>query len=236
MARTRRRAGALIAAVLSMGCLDPSRQAMCPAGPNSPKACTAGMRPAEDGLLDDFEDGDTQLPKIADRGGYWFTSHDPNGSVIDPTPFTMADQGAGSEKSLHVFGQTSSDNGAWGVLVGANFVEQGFYDASKYAGISFKAKVGGNSSKSVRFNVADVHTHPDGGVCKQCWNHFGKDLELTNEWKEYKISFVELAQQNGWGDRYASLTPSKVNAFSWVFNHGQAFDLWVDDVRFLECI
>jgi hypothetical protein len=223
--------------VLSVGCLDASKQAICPAGPNAPKACTsAGSRPAEDGLLDDFEDGDTQLQKIADRGGYWFTNHDPNGSTIDPTPFKIADQGAGSEKSLHVFGLTSSDSSAYGSLVGANFVEQGFYDGSKYAGISFKAKVAGKSTKNIRFNVADVNTHPDGGVCKSCWNHFGKDLELTTDWKEYKISFAELTQQSGWGDRYSTITPTKINAFSWVIAPGQPFDLWIDDIRFIECM
>jgi Carbohydrate binding domain (family 11) len=237
MARTHRRAAALGAVVLTAACFDPSKVAMCPAGPNAPKACSsAGSRPAEDGLLDDFEDGDNQLPKIADRGGYWFSSHDPNGSVIDPTPLKIADTGAGSEKSLHVFGRTSTDPSAWGALVGGNFVEQGFYDASKYAGITFKAKVAGNSTKSVRFNVGDVNTHPDGGVCKSCWNHFGKDLELTNEWKDYKVSFAELAQIPGWGDRYPTLTTSKVIAFYWAIGPGQAFDLWVDDVRFTECI
>jgi hypothetical protein len=228
---------ALSAAVLCVGCLDASKQAMCPAGPNAPKACVSGSRPAEDGLLDDFEDGATQLAKIADRGGYWFTSHDPNGSVIDPMPFAISDPGAGSsEKSLHVFGHTSADNGAWGVLVGANFVEQGFYDASKYAGISFKAKTAGSGTKSARFNVADVNTHPDGGVCKNCWNHFGKDLDLTTDWQEYKFSFAELAQQSGWGDRYPTITPSKVIAFSWAIGPGRPFDLWVDDVRFIDCL
>jgi hypothetical protein len=236
MARTSRRAVALSAVVLSMGCFDPAKVAMCPAGPNSPKACTGATRPAEDGLLDDFEDGDNQLPRIADRGGYWFASHDPNGSVIDPTPLKIADTGAASEKSLHVFGRTSSEADAWGVLFGANFVEQGFYDVSKYAGISFKAKVVGNSTKTVRFNVADVNTHPDGGVCKSCWNHFGKTIELTTDWKDYKVSFAELAQVPGWGDRYPSITLSKVNSFTWQIGPGQTFDVWVDDVRLDECI
>jgi len=226
---------ALSALVVSVGCIDASKQAMCPAGPGAPKECSVAARPAEDGLIDDFEDNDNQIAKIADRGGYWFTSHDPNGSTIDPTPFAISAGGAGSEKGLHVYGQTSSDSAAWGSLVGASFVEQGVYDASKYSGISFKAKVGPKSTKNIRFQVGDVNTHPDGGVCKNCWNHFGKDLQLTDDWKEYRISFAELQQQPGWGDRFPALTPTKLIAFYWAISPAKSFDLWIDDIRFLEC-
>lgn len=231
-----RRTVAFATVVLGVGCINASKEAMCPAGPGAPKACATTMRDADDGLIEDFEDGDTQVSKIADRSGYWFASHDPNGSTIDPSPLAITQPGAGSEKGLHVFGQTSSENGAWGSLVGANFVEQGVYDASKYAGIAFKAKVGPSSTKSVRFNLGDVDTHPDGGVCKTCWNHFGKDLQLTTSWQDYKISFAELQQQSGWGDRFPALTPSKLFAMYWAVGTGKSFDLWVDDVRFLECM
>jgi hypothetical protein len=221
--------------VLSVSCIGASKEATCPAGPGAPKECATTTRPAEDGLIDDFEDGNMQVSKVADRGGSWFASKDPNGSTIDPTPLAMSQPGAGSEKALHVFGQTSSATDAWGSLVGANFVEQGVYDASKYSGIAFKAKVGAKAAQSVRFNVGDVNTHPDGGVCKTCWNHFGKDLQLTTEWQEYKVSFAELQQQPGWGDRFAALTPSKLIAIYWAFGPGKAFDLWVDDIHFVEC-
>jgi hypothetical protein len=223
------------ALLLSAGCLGSSKPAMCPAGPLAAKACPAAMRPADDGMFDDFEDGATQVPKTAERGGYWFESHDPNGSTIDPSPLSISQPGAGSEKALHIFGQTANADGAWGSLVGANFVETGVYDASKYAGISFKAKVGPTSTKSVRFNVGDVNTHPDGGVCKSCWNHFGKDLQLTSEWKEYTVSFAELQQQPGWGDQFPAITPSKLMAIYWAIGPGKPFDLWVDDIRLLEC-
>lgn len=235
MVRLQRSSLVVSAFVLSVGCIDLSKQATCPAGPGAPKACAGATRAADDGLIDDFEDNDNQVSKVADRGGYWFTSHDPNGSNIDPTPFAVSQGGAGSDKALHVFGLTSSDSAAWGALVGASFVQQGVYDASKYSGISFKAKVGAKSTKNVRFNVGDVNTHPDGGVCKTCWNHFGKDLTLTSEWHEYKISFAELQQQPGWGDRFAAVTPSKLIALYWAIGPGKPFDLWIDDIRFLEC-
>jgi hypothetical protein len=226
------------AVLLASGCIDLSKQAVCPAptGEGAVKTCAAGLRPVDDGLADDFEDGDSQLSKVGDRSGYWFTSHDNNGSAIDPSPFKMSDNGAGgSKKALHVFGNTSSDNGAWGVLVGVGFVEQGVYDASDYAGVSFKAKVVGSSTTSVRFNVADANTHPDGGVCKSCWNHFGKDIDLTTDWREYIVSFAELKQKPGWGEQFAAITPSKLIALNWAIGPGKAYDLWVDDIQLLAC-
>jgi hypothetical protein len=225
------------AAVGLSSCIDLSQQAVCPAptGEGAMKVCSAGLRPSEDGLLDDFEDGNSQISTVADRGGYWFTSHDPNGSAIDPTPFQVSDNGAGSKKALHVFGQTSSDSSAWGVLVGANFVGQGVYDASDYAGMSFKAKVSEKSTKKIRFNIADVNTHPDGGVCKDCWNHFGKDMEFTTDWREYTVSFAEMKQIPGWGDRFAAITPSKLVAINWAIGPGKSFDLWVDDIQLVSC-
>lgn len=198
--------------------------------------CAAGTRIPDDGSIDDFEDGDTQVAKVADRSGYWFTSHDPNGSTIDPTPFKMSDGGSnGSQKAMHVFGQTASADGAWGALWGAQFVGQGVYDASKYDGISFKAKVGAGSTTKVRFKVADVNTHPDGGVCKSCWNHFGKDMQLSPEWQEFKVSFAEMKQEAGWGDRFAMITPSKLIAINWSVEPGRTYDVWIDDVQFFEC-
>jgi hypothetical protein len=225
-------------AIASASCIDLSKEAVCPAptGEGAVKVCAAGFRDVDDGLVDDFEDGDSQVTKIADRAGYWFTSKDPNGSSIDPTPFKMSDTGAGdSKKALHVYGHTSSENGAWGILVGTGFVEHGVYDASDYAGVRFKAKVVGSSTKKVRFNIADVNTHPDGGVCKTCWNHFGKDMEFTGEWRDYTVSFAEVKQQSGWGERFGALTPSKLIALNWAVGPGKDFDLWIDDIQLVAC-
>lgn len=237
MARAWGAPSALAGFVLS-SCVDTTKVAMCPVPPGQrAKVCSsAGTRPADDGLIDDFEDNDTQVAKVADRSGYWFTSADPGGSTIDPAPLKPADGGAdGSSKALHLSGQTASGSGAWGALWGANLVGDGVYDASMYAGIAFKAKMGGASTNRVRFKVADINTHPDGGVCKNCWNHFGKDIALTPDWKEYKISFAEMKQEAGWGDPYPAVVPSKLFALNWSVGPGQAFDVWIDDVHFLDC-
>jgi hypothetical protein len=202
------------------------------------KTCSGAAKVAADGLIDDFEDNNNQVAKAGGRDGYWWAAKDPNGSTIEPQKLAPVDGGAGgSAKALHVTGNTVSTDGAWGVNVGTNFMSAKVpYDGARYAGISFKAKVGPNSTKTVRFKVGDVNTHQDAGICKSCWNHFGKDITLTNEWQEYTVLFSELKQADGWGDpRPPALSPDKLWAFDFTVGPGANFDLWIDDVHFVDC-
>ncbi|MDP9001239.1 MAG: hypothetical protein M3O46_14150, partial [Myxococcota bacterium] len=95
----RSRGIALLASLGLASCIDGSqRTAKCPTGPTDTvgalKACNGATRAADDGLIDDFEDGDNQLVKIGGRDGYWFTSHDEKGSTIGPNTLKMADGGS----------------------------------------------------------------------------------------------------------------------------------------------
>ncbi len=222
--------------------------ALAPVAGNQPgavvavKTCPAALVAAPDGLIDDLEDGNHQVQQLGGRGGYWWTAKDDKGSSIEPTGEFKPSEGgaAGSKFAAHVSGKTASgDPGmAWGAIVGLRIAERGLYDASKYAGIAFKAKVGEKSGSTVRLKLADVNTHPDGQVCKDaCYNDFGKDFTFTQEWQEYKVSFAELRQQDGWGDpRPPSITPGKLVQIAWhMSTQGADFDLWLDDVRFLDC-
>lgn len=201
------------------------------------KNCATGVAPAKDGLIDDFEDGNTKLAEAAGRNGYWFKSADPDGSEFKPDELAIVDGGPDHPgKVLHVSGTTSSAPKAWGVLVGANFGGDKVYDASKYVGISFKAKVGDGGTPSVRFKIGDINTHPDMGVCTACWNHFGKDMSFTTEWKEYKVLFNQARQEPYWGaPRPDSITPNALYSFDFTVKPSQKFDLWVDDIQFIVC-
>ncbi len=207
----------------------------------SVKKCPNGVKPAQDGMIDDFEDGNNQLSKLDLRDGYWFKSADKLGSTIGPDDLKPADEGAnGSTKSRYVVVSTiAGGDDAWGANLGANFLSTkgSIYDASKYVGISFWGKAGPNSGKTVRFQVGDVNTHPDLGVCKTCWNHFGKDVTFTTEWKQYQILFSEMQQREGWGDPHPpSIVPDKLYSFDFSFiDKGRKFELWIDDLQFLEC-
>lgn len=193
-------------------------------------------KPADDGLVDDFEDGDTKALPIAMRGGDWWKSHDDKGSRYDPDEIVLAEPGAaGSTRALHVRGITSGAEGAYGINFGVNLATSGPYDASVYDGVSFRAKKDKDGTAKVRFKVGDIYTHKDGGICKDCWNHFGKDITLTDEWTEYKILFAELKQGAGWGEPRPSLTTDKLWNLDWSIEKGGKFGVWLDDVQFIVC-
>jgi hypothetical protein len=197
--------------------------------------CRAGIRIADDGAIDDFEDGNNQLSLEGGRDGYWYTAKDTKGSTIEMS--TQEGGAGGSEESMHITGTTVSggdESLAWGASVGAMFAGKGAYDGSKYAGIVFKARATGTGQ--VRFNIGDINTHLDGKVCEACWNHFGKTLSLTPEWKEYRILFTDARQMDGWGKpRPAAITPSKLYNLEFKIGPGQTFDISIDDMAFLSC-
>lgn len=200
------------------------------------KVCRSGTRSAPDGVIDDLEDGNTQVSLEGGRDGYWWRANDPLGSSIE---LANSEGGAdGSEMAIRVAGSTATGADAWGVNFGLMYVSQkgATYDASKYAGVSFKAKVGPKSIRSLRFKVGDINTHKDADVCKTCWNHFGKDMTFSPQWREYRIMFADLRQADGWGDpRPPAVTPSKLVNLDWSISGGQAFEIWIDDVQFIDC-
>lgn len=233
-----------VAAGLSAGCIGVSQKKVLSGvigGTGTDvKTCPLGMKVADDGLVDDFEDGNNQLTLDGGRDGYWWPKVDTAGSTLQPTPFASSeDAGDGSDGAMHVFGKTVSGDPtlAWGAGFGVNLRDQtAIYDGSRYAGVSFKAKVGPGASNSVRFNVGDINTHPAGKMCTACWNHFGKNMILTTEWKEYKVTFSELRQKPDWGaPRPPSIEPSKLVELDWSIDPGQTYDIWIDDVAFLDC-
>ncbi len=197
--------------------------------------CAHGMQPGPEGLFDDFEDGTNQVAVLDGRNGYWWIAKAPHASVELPGPeFRVSDGGpAGSKRAAHVAGKTDIED-VWGFSLGGNFLGGGFYDASKYAGVSFQIK--GTPKSFVRFKVHDVNTHPDGGVCKECWNAFGKTLQLNGDWQTFELSFAELRQLDGWGSpQPANLASAKVKHLEWAIDQGTPFDFWVDDVKLLQC-
>lgn len=196
--------------------------------------CRAGIRVAEDGAIDDFEDGNNQINLESGRDGYWYSAKDDKGSTVE---IASTEGGAGgSEMAMHIDGKTLNVTDAWGASLGALFKGKGAYDASKYAGVVFKVRAGKESTRTVRFNIGDINTHKDGNICRTCWNHFGKTLSLTPEWKEYRILFTDTRQEDGWGDpRPQAITPSKLYSLEFKVGPGQTFDLWLDDFAFLAC-
>src|SRR5450755_3532177 len=207
--------------LMLLGCIIPDKSATAPSvapgsaasiggGASAPAAASPGVAVGKDcgpnGLIDDGEDGNNQNLPNDNRGGYWYTFKDKGTTTVEPAAgeeggtFAMSEGGHDSQYAARYHGTIGT-----GAIVfsgmGMNFIDpKGQYDASKYAGISFWAKRGDNSTGKVRLKVPDVNTDPDGAVCTECFNDFGADMNFTPEWKQYVFPFKKMKQLAGWGN------------------------------------
>ena len=196
------------------------------------------------GMFDDGEDNNNQVLVQEGRGGYWYTYVDNEGSTIDPPAgatggiFSFAQGGVhGSAYAARMKGSISKASVVFAGM-GANFVDpKGPYDGSKYGGLSFWAKKTPDTTPKVRFKIPDVATDPDGGVCSACYNDFGIELKLTEEWTQYIILWDMLKQERGWGAPHPhGIDSTQMFAAQFQVNDkGQNYDVWVDDLAFVGC-
>jgi endoglucanase len=208
-----------------------------PQGSTEPIACTSAA------VIEDGENNDHQVIVHAERNGYIYTFRGGD-TQVEPTAgadggvFTMSLGGAnGSQHAARMHGTVGTNEGAFAGL-GFNFTEpQAGFDASKYEGISFFARRGADSSGTVRLKVPDRATSPEAGECTECFNDFGADLELGEEWQHYVFRFEQLEQLPGWGSpRPASIDAAALYGLQFqVSGAGTQFDVWIDDLAFVGC-
>jgi len=229
----------ILLAGVAAGCIAPASPG---AGTGAVSTPTTAKSCGPDGLIDDGEDGNNLVSDVGGRGGYWYTFLDKVGSSISPKTeaqggkFAMAQGGANkSQSAVNVKGKVAAGEIVY-AGVGVNFLDpKAPYNASKYEGISFWAKRGPSSTGKVRLKVPDSNTDPDGKVCSACFNDFGKDLSLTEEWTKYTIAFADMRQLGGWGaPRPSRIEPQKLYGAQWQVNQpGATYDIWIDDVEFI---
>ena len=204
-------------------------------GVNAPASvddlCGAGR------VIEDGENDDGQILRHMGRSGYLYTYADEIGSTVSPTgEFIMSSPGAaGSKHALRSTGVLAKRGEVFAGL-GLHFTESKRpYDASAYKGISFHAKRGAPYHAFFRLRVPDVNTDPAGGICTYCFNDFGFNLELTEEWQRFVAPFDALEQESGWGEpRPEAIDTSQLMGVQWqVTSPGAMFDVWIDDVEFL---
>ncbi len=219
----------------------------CRPNPTDPalKETPEGAPCPASGLLDDGEDNNNQVLVQEGRGGYWYTYVDNEGSTIDPPAgatggiFSFAPGGVhGSAYAARMKGSISKAQVVYAGM-GANFVDpKGPYDGSKFGGMSFWAKKSPGTTPNVRFKIPDVATDPDGGVCSACYNDFGINLKLTEEWAQYIILWDMLKQERGWGAPHPhGIDNTQMFAAQFQVNDkGQKYDVWIDDLGFTGCV
>lgn len=193
-------------------------------------------------MIDDCEDANNQVKVQKGRNGYWYTFVDKVGSTISPPTnhtFIMSKGGVnGSAIAARFLGKISASGDPLYAGMGFNLTDpKGQFDASAFTGISFYAKVGSGSVKAVRLKIPDVNTDPDGKVCTECFNDFGVDLELTDQWKKFTIPFTQMSQMDGWGSPQKDhIDKTKLYGMQWQVNKpGASYDIWVSDVQFTGC-
>jgi len=200
--------------------------------------------PKSTGLIADGENNSNQIADIQGRGGYWYTFVDDAGSTVVPEAgknggtFQMAPGGAnGTKFAAHMSGTVGGGNAVY-VGMGLNFVDpKGSYDASRYKGITFWAKKGPGSVAKVKLKVPDAATEPDGKLCTECFNDFGMDITLTDEWTQYTVPFAAMKQEKNWGSPHpAGIDASKLYGVQFQFKDpGSKFDMWLDELEFTGC-
>ncbi len=189
-------------------------------------------KPSE--LIEDFEDGDTRIIEHQGRNGLWYDIGDGTGTQ---TRGVVTGGPSGSNYAIHYYGSGFTD---WGSGVGFNFIDPSGgpmqpYDASQMQGIKFWARIEPGSNSAIRIALPNSQTHPDGGQCSTCWDHFGIDLTLTTTWQQYTVPFSSLTQQ-GWGSQYETFDITTLYNMEFRHNQNVTYDVWIDNIEFFGII
>ena len=162
-------------------------------GPTTPSICDNNIHEitVDNGFIDDFET-DKVFPG-------WYSFAD----TLDANHKKIAREASGAVATLmsaHVSATGIKAPTAGGFGAGFGF---GMKDAamtcagvSAFDGVSFWAKGTSAADNALRFQVvvAATQAKADGGDCEtNCYNHPGKSVTLTADWKQYTIKWADLA-------------------------------------------
>ncbi|MDF3072204.1 MAG: hypothetical protein K0R38_7805 [Polyangiaceae bacterium] len=198
-----------------------------------------------DAVVDGFEDKDLTLEQTDGRSGVWYTFHDTTTGKMTPSPLVVsALTDAPVELGLYAMHITATGYTSYGSGLGVDFrAGKKPYDASAYTGIRFWAKVATGKNTRHRMQISDVNTDPLGEQCtpgatapdgEKCEDHYGVNLVLTTEWKQYSHTFAQLSQL-GWGypaDPEVKLDATSLYGLQFTAKPDLEVDLWVDQVEF----
>ncbi|HVY27311.1 MAG TPA: hypothetical protein VHB79_12215 [Polyangiaceae bacterium] len=203
---------------------------------------SGGSAPGTGDLIDGFEDGDITLEQSGGRGGVWYLFDDGTVGTAGPTPFKCSALG-GAPAALGAYAMHITATGftSWGTGLGVDFrAGKKVYDASKYTGIRFWARVGAGKNTRHRLQLADATTDVAGGKCnaaadapdgEKCDDHFGINETFTTVWTQYVVRFDELTQI-GWGNAAPSIDKSALYGLQLTAKAKLEVDLWLDQIEF----
>lgn len=196
-------------------------------------------------VIDDMEGATGSILAKDGRVGAWYVYNDGTAGATETPGVPFLPTAISPPRGTSTYAAKMKGEGftTWGAGMGLNFNDPGngdggsakaSYDASKFDGLTFWAKIGAGSTAAVRVNVSTKETDPAGGTCTpvaKCSDHFGKNINLTAEWVQYTIKFADLTQL-GWGQSVPKFNASAVYAAQFQVAKATTFDIWVDDIAF----
>jgi hypothetical protein len=204
-------------------------------------------------LIDDMEDGTGRLRQGTGRVGVWYTFNDGLGTQ-QPAPMqpgtpiipeAIPGGRASSIRAMHTVGTGFDD---WGAGIGFDLAfdgtTYGVYDAGGYGGIRFWARSDINSTIFVRISTACTTSIAYGGTCileSHMTNPGGPcnpvfwGVELSQDWAEYAVSFVEAWTRSAYSvNPICEFESGALTNVQFMGSGGSTdpFDFWIDDVYF----
>jgi len=199
--------------------------------------CTADIVVPDNQVLDNFEDGDFNLPTNPPRearAGNWYQFSDmtatPSFSVV------VIDRGA-SHKGFETKG---ADFTKWGSGVGVDMAaakapynaSAHTSDASSYAGLTFWARAATALTVTVVF--PDEDTDAGGKLCTACDHHYNKSIQVGTNWQRYTVLFADLILESGTVPTPTVFKPNALISVQFRMGLGTTYDLFLDDIAFVK--
>jgi hypothetical protein len=204
---------------------------------------TAGSSGGSTGpdVVDGFEDNDLTLEQTDGRGGVWYLVGDGTvGGKLTPSPLAPSpNSGAPAALGGYAMHVTATGFTGSGSILGADLRDQKLvYNASRFTGIRFWAKVAAGKNTKLRVQIADATTDKTGGKCvplstvpaEKCEDHFGYVATLTTSWAQYSILFKDMTQI-GWGKSAPALDKAAVYGVQFTAKPVPDLDLWLDEIE-----
>lgn len=204
-------------------------------------AGTGGTGTVTGDLLDGFEDEDLTLEQVDGRGGVWYLVGDGTTGTVGPTPLVCApNSGAPEELGGYAMHITATGFTGSGSLLGADLRNKKLvYNASKFTGIRFWAKVGAGKNTKHRVQLSDSTTDSAGNKCvpgsevamEKCDDHFGMNMTFTTTWTQYTITFAAMTQSD-WGKPAPAINKAALYGIQVTAKPKLNVDLWLDQIEF----
>jgi len=189
------------------------------------RAPASGSEP----LIDDFEDGDDEIRPLEGRAGFWRWAReiDAPGTAPALIPIPRPDATRANRFAQHVKGGQLVD---WGATIEFDF-RPACYDASRYVGVSFQARGPGRIYFAPR--ERSVIPIAEGGSCQaECHNPHAIKIELDASWHTYQVRWSDVRQR---GIGKPELDPRHLHSLAFLIrSEDTPYDVWVDDLRFLQ--